>query len=261
MTVVANPVRAALAAGQVSLGVGVRGLRSGEIAPMMKSAGFDWLFIDLEHGPSSVETAFTISVAALGAGIVPMVRVPAGEFVLAARCLDGGALGVFVSHVDTVADAEEAVHALRFPPHGHRSAGGNYPQFGFRGGSAKEVIPAIEQATMIIATLETPKAVENAAAIAAVPGIDVLTMGMNDLSVEMGIPGQLGHDRMALAVQRVAQAAQSAAKFAGFGGVYEPELIRKYVELGMRMILAGNDVGLLFAAAQERAAFVRGCVT
>jgi len=261
MTTVANPVRAALAAGQVSLGVGVRGLRSGEIAPMMKSAGFDWLFIDLEHGPSSVETAYTISVAALGAGIVPMVRVPAGELVLAARCLDGGALGVFVSHVDTVADAEEAVHALRFPPLGHRSAGGNYPQLGFRGGSAKEVIPAIEQATMIIATLETPKAVENAAAIAAVPGIDVLTMGMNDLSVEMGIPGQLGHDRMALAVQRVVQAAQSGAKFAGFGGVYEPELIRKYVGLGMRMILAGNDVGLLFAAAKERAAFVRGCAT
>ena len=62
-------------------------------------------------------------------------------------------------------------------------------------------------------------------------------------------------------VQRVVQAAQSGAKFAGFGGVCEPELIRKYVDLGMRMILAGNDVGLLFAAAKERAAFVRGCVT
>ena len=66
---------------------------------------------------------------------------------------------------------------------------------------------------------------------------------------------------MALAVQNVVQAAQSAGKFAGFGGVYEPELIKKYVGLGMRMILSGNDVGLLFAAAKERAAFVRGCVT
>src|SRR5712671_6313859 len=165
MIAVANPVRAALAAGQVSLGVGVRGLRSGEIAPMMKSAGFDWLFIDLEHGPSSVETAFTISVAAIGAGIVPMVRVPAGEMVLAARCLDGGALGVFISHVDTAADAQAAVEALRFPPLGHRSAGGSYPQLGFRGGSAKTVIPILEQATMLLATLETAKAVQNAAAI------------------------------------------------------------------------------------------------
>lgn len=261
MTSISNPVRAALAAGQLSLGVGVRGLRSGEIARMMKTAGFDWLFIDLEHGPSSVETAFSISVAALDAGIVPIVRVPEGEMVLAARCLDGGALGVFVSHVDTVEDARAAVEALRFPPLGHRSAGGSYPQLGFRGGSAKDVLPALDQATLIMATLETPQAVANAAAIAAVPGIDVLTMGLNDLSVGMGIPGELGHEKIAAAVATVAQAAKAAGKFAGFGGVYQPELIRKYVGLGMQMILCGNDVGLLMAAAQERANFVRNCLT
>jgi 4-hydroxy-2-oxoheptanedioate aldolase len=260
MMTIANPVRAALAAGEISLGVGVRGLRSGEVARIMKSAGFDWLFIDLEHGPSSVETAFTISVAALDAGIVPMVRVAAGELVLAARCLDGGALGIFVSHVDTVEDAREAVNALRFPPLGHRSAGGSYPQLGFRGGSAKDVIPALEQATMIIATLETANAVENAAAISAVPGIDVLTMGLNDLSVDMGIPGQLGHERIAAAVASVARAGRSAGKFVGFGGVYQPDLLKKYIGLGMQMVLCGNDVGLLLAAGQERATFVRNCV-
>ncbi len=259
MTVIANPVRDALAAGKLSLGVGVRGLRTGEIARMMKSAGFDWLFIDLEHGPSSVETAFTISVAALDAGIVPIVRVPEGEMVLAARCLDGGALGVFVSHVETAEDAQAAVRALRFPPLGHRSAGGSYPQLGFRGGSAKEALPAIDAATMIMATLETAKAVENADAIAAVPGVDVLTMGLNDLSVDMGIPGQLGHDKIAAAVDRVAKAAWAAGKFAGFGGVYQPDLIKKYVGLGMRMVLCGNDVGLLMTAAAERANFVRSC--
>jgi 2-keto-3-deoxy-L-rhamnonate aldolase RhmA len=112
---------------------------------------------------------------------------------------------------------------------------------------------------MIMATLETAKAVENASAIAAVPGIDVLTMGLNDLSVDMGIPGQLGHDKVAAAVASVARAAQDAGKFAGFGGVYQPDLIKKYVDLGMRMILCGNDVGLLMAAAQERADFVRNC--
>jgi 4-hydroxy-2-oxoheptanedioate aldolase len=259
VTAIANPVRDALAAGRLSLGVGVRGLRTGEIAPMMKSAGFDWLFIDLEHGPSSIETASSLAVAGLGAGIVPIVRVPAGELVLAARCLDGGALGVFVSHVDTAEDAREAVNALRFPPHGHRSAGGSYPQLGFRGGSSKDVLPAIEQATMIVATLETPTAIENAAAIAAVPGIDVLSMGMNDLSVEMGLPGQLGHERVAAAVKTVAQAAQAAGKFAGFGGVYQPELMKKYIGFGMRMVLCGSDTSLLMAAAQERSAFVRGC--
>src|SRR4051812_3773234 len=257
---IANPVKAALAKGELSLGVGVRGLRTGEIAPIMKSAGFDWLFIDLEHGPSSVETAFMISVAAISAGIVPIVRVAAGEMVLAARCLDGGALGAFISHVDTAADAKMAVEALRFPPLGHRSAGGSYPQLGFRGGSAKTVIPALEHATMLMATLETATAIGNADAIARVPGIDVLTMGMNDLSVDMGIPGQLGHDRMVAAVKTVVKASSTAGKFVGFGGVYEPDLLRRYVGLGMRMILCGNDVGLLLSAAQERASFVRKCI-
>ena len=261
MTAVANPVRAALAAGELSLGVGVRGLRSGEIARIMRTAGYDWLFIDLEHGPSSVETAFTLSVAALDAGIVPIVRVPAGELVLAARCLDGGALGVFISHVDTVADAQAAVTALRFPPLGHRSVGGSYPQLGFRGGAANEVIPAIEQATLLIANLETPLAIQNAAAIAAVPGIDGLVIGMNDLSVEMGIAGELGHPRMVEAVATVAEAARATGTFAGFGGVYQPELMKKYIGLGMRMILCGSDISLLLAAAQEHARFVRGCAS
>jgi 4-hydroxy-2-oxoheptanedioate aldolase len=123
------------------------------------------------------------------------------------------------------------------------------------------VLPALDQATLIMATLESPKAVGNAAAIAAVPGIDVLTMGLNDLSVGMGIPGQLGHEKIAAAVATVAQAARAAGKFAGFGGVYQPELIKKYIGLGMRMILCGNDVGLLMAAAQERASFVRNCMS
>jgi 4-hydroxy-2-oxoheptanedioate aldolase len=261
MISIANPVREALAAGKVSLGVGVRGLRTGEIARMMKTAGFDWLFIDLEHGPSSVETAFSISVAALDVGILPIVRVPEGEMILAARCLDGGALGVFVSHIDTVEDAQTAVRALRFPPLGNRSAGGSYPQLGFRGGSSKDVLPAIDAATMIMATLETGRAVENATAIAAVPGVDVLTMGLNDLSVDLGIPGQLGHDRIAEAVAKVSHAARAAGKFAGFGGVYQPELIKKYIGLGMQMILCGNDVGLLMAAAADRANFVRNCAS
>jgi 4-hydroxy-2-oxoheptanedioate aldolase len=260
MTSLANPARTALADGRLSLGIGVRGMRGVEVARIMKSAGFDWLFVDLEHGPSSIETVFSISVAALDAGIAPLVRVPAGELVLAARCLDSGALGVVMSHVDTAEDARATVDALRFPPLGHRSVGGSYAQLGFRGGSAKDVIPVLEQATLIVATLETPEGIENANAIAAVPGIDALLIGANDLSVEMGIPGELGHERMAAAVQTVIKACAASGKFAGVGGVYKSDLLKAYVGHGMRMILCGSDIGLLLAAAAERAKFVRGCL-
>jgi 4-hydroxy-2-oxoheptanedioate aldolase len=255
-----NPVRTALAAGQLSIGIGIRGVRGVEIARMMKTAGFDWLFIDLEHGPTSIETVFSICVAALDAGIAPLVRVPAGERVLAARCLDSGALGIVMSHVDTAEDARATVNALRFPPIGHRSVGGSYPQLGFRGGGADEVIPVLEKATLLIATLETPKGVENAEAIAATPGIDALLIGGNDLSTEMGLPGQLGHPRMHEAVRHVVEACKRNGKAAGIGGVYQPDLLKTYIGLGMRMILSGSDISLLIAAAQERAKFVRGCL-
>ena len=99
-----NPVKDRLERGELAIGVGVRGVRGVrgvEVARLMKSAGFDWLFIDLEHGSTSVETAGQISVAALDAGIAPLVRVPAGELALGARCLDSGALGVVIPHVDT----------------------------------------------------------------------------------------------------------------------------------------------------------------
>src|SRR5215471_3591795 len=89
-----NPARARLERGELSLGVGVRAARTVDIAKMMKSCGFDWLFIDLEHGTMSLEFATTIAVAALDTGIAPIVRVPFMQHHMATRALDGGALGI-----------------------------------------------------------------------------------------------------------------------------------------------------------------------
>ena len=97
----------------------------------MKAAGFDWLFIDLEHGSMSIETACEISVAAQDFGIAPIVRVPYGELTMATRVLDGGALGIVIPHVDTAEEAKEIADRLRYPPRGHRSVGGGQAQFDY----------------------------------------------------------------------------------------------------------------------------------
>lgn len=254
-----NPTKELLAAGSLSVGIGVRTVRTGEIAPVMKNAGFDWLFIDLEHGPSAVESAYNISVAALGAGITPIVRVPQGDLRLAARCLDGGALGIVMPHVDTPEQAREVVSALRFAPRGHRSIAGGYPQFGFLNRPATEVVRELDAATLIVVMLETPQAIANAEAIAAVPGVDILLVGSNDLCLEMGIPGELTNPRLAQAYQAVIDACARHGKWAGLGGVYTPELLQRYLPMGMRFVLAGSDLGLLMGAAQQQAALIRGC--
>ncbi len=252
-----NPSKQLLTAGAVSVGIGVRIVRSGEIAPIMKTAGFDYLFIDLEHGPCSVESAYTISVGALSAGITPIVRVPAGELALAARCLDGGALGIVMPHVDTPEQAEEVVRALRFAPRGQRSIAGGYPHFGFANRPATDVVRELDEATLIVVMLETPLAIENALRIAQVPGVDILLVGTNDLCLEMGIPGQLTDPRVGAALQKVVAACRRHGKWPGMGGVYSRELLQQYLPLGMRFILAGTDLGLLLGAAQDQAGFIR----
>src|SRR5512133_1982555 len=121
MPSIVNPAKQRLLQGELALGMGVRGVRGVEVARIMKSAGYDFLFIDLEHGATSVETAFQISVAALDAGIAPLIRVPHGELALGTRCLDGGGLGIVIPHVDTAEEARAMVNAFRFQPVGHRS--------------------------------------------------------------------------------------------------------------------------------------------
>lgn len=252
-----NPAKSALVAGKVAAGVGVRTVRGVEIAKVMKTAGFDFLFIDLEHGPSSVETACSIAVAALDAGIAPIVRVPHMDLKLATRCLDGGALGIVVPHVDTPEEAKAVVDALRFPPAGHRSIAGGYPQFGFATVPAADAVREMNAATLVVVMIETPLAVENAERIAAVPGIDVLLMGTNDLCLELGIPGKLDDPKLVAALDTVLAACKKHGKWPGLGGVYAKPLLGTYLAKGFKFVLCGNDLGLLMAAASDQAGFVK----
>lgn len=256
---IVNPAKELLAKGALAAGIGVRGVRGPDVARVMKTAGFDWLFIDLEHGATSIETAYSICVAALDAGIAPLVRVPAGELAMGTRCLDSGALGIVIPHVDTPEEARAMVNAFRFPPLGHRSIGGAYPQLGFAAFAAKDTVSALNDATLVVAMLETPRAIDNAEAIASIPGIDVLLIGSNDLCLEMGIPGQLDNPRLVSAIDTVVRACQNRGKWPGLGGVYGKDLLKQYIGRGMRMILSGNDISLLLAAAQDQAKFVRSC--
>ncbi|HEY7758701.1 MAG TPA: aldolase/citrate lyase family protein [Burkholderiales bacterium] len=257
---IVNPAKERLTRGELAIGMGVRGVRGVEVARVMKTAGYDFLFIDLEHGATSVETAFQISVAALDAGIAPLVRVPHGELAMGTRCLDGGGLGLVIPHVDGANEARAMVDAFKFAPLGRRSIGGAYPQFGFAPTPAADVVSGLNDATLLVAMIETPRAVQNAEQIAGVAGIDVLLMGTNDLCLEMGIPGKLDDERVVSAIDTVVAACRKHGKWPGLGGVYGRELMKRYIGRGMRFVLTGNDVSLLLSAAQEQASFARGCL-
>ncbi len=257
MTKITNPARARLEAGEVSIGCGLRQARTVDIAKAMKTCGFDWLFIDLEHGAMSLDTAVQISVAALDAGIAPLARVPRGQYSMATRLLDGGAMGIVMPHVDTADEARDVVDHLKYPPVGHRSVYGMLPHFDFQRQKPGEATELLNHATLLTVMLESPQAIENADAIAQVSGVDVLLIGTGDLTTEMGIPGQVLDDRVVAAYKTTIAACAKHGKWVGMGGATGEAALSKYIGMGVRMILAGNDLSLLMEAAAARTKQVR----
>jgi 4-hydroxy-2-oxoheptanedioate aldolase len=114
-----------------------------------------WLYLDMEHGVMSLEACAQISTAALDADIAPIARVPNGEYAIATRALDNGALGIVMPHVDSAAEAREVVNRLKYPPVGHRSMGGIGPHYGLRSASSGEAAAALNAANLTIVMLET----------------------------------------------------------------------------------------------------------
>jgi 4-hydroxy-2-oxoheptanedioate aldolase len=257
MVTVRNVARERLEEGHLSLGVGVRLTRSVEIAKAMAAAGFDWLFLDMEHGVMSLDACAQISTAALDAGIAPIARVPNGEYAMATRALDNGALGIVMPHVNTAAEAREVVDRLKYPPIGHRSMGGIGPHYELRSASSREAAASLNAANLTIVMLETPTAIDNAEEIAAVSGIDVLLIGTNDLCAEMGIHGDFGNEQVSQAYRRMIAAARKHRKFPGMAGVYNETLMPHYIEMGARFVLGGQDAAFMTSGAALRAEFLR----
>lgn len=257
MVAIVNLARERLQRGELAIGIGLRQARTVDIAKIMKTAGFDWLFIDQEHGALGLDDAAEISCAAQDAGITPIVRVPGFEHYHAAKALDGGAQGIVVPHVDTANVAAAMVQNCRYPPLGKRSVVGSLPQLDFASVPLGQAAEAVNASTLLVLMIETAEAVTNAAAIAAVPGVDVLLVGANDLSMELGIPGELDHPKMVEALENVVAACHAAGIYPGLGGVYQQDMIARYIDMGFRMILAGSDLSLMLMAGKASTSAIR----
>jgi 4-hydroxy-2-oxoheptanedioate aldolase len=258
--VVRNSVKERIARGEVASSMTVRLTRSIEIARLAATAGFDSLYVDLEHSSLSLETTSQICIAALDVGIAAFVRVPQLELVQ--RVLDGGALGIIVPDVRNAEQAREAVRAAKYPPLGERGFASALAQFQFRSLPTTEHYRLLNDATMVIPQFESAEAIENADAIFAVDGVDMALFGTNDLTADMGIPGEYDHPRVHDAYARAIAAAKKHGKHVGVGGLgARPKLIAAFVKMGARYVSTGTDLGFLLGAATEQAKQVRALET
>jgi 2-keto-3-deoxy-L-rhamnonate aldolase RhmA len=256
MSTVPNHTLRQLREGKLAIGLGVRQARTVDIAQIAKTAGFDWLFIDGEHSSIDADTAAQIAAASLAVGITPVVRVPGLEHWHASRMLDNGAQGIVVPHVDTAEEARRVANACRYPPIGKRSMGGGLQQLGFESVPVGEAARIVNEETLVVVMIESPQGVESCEAIAAVPGIDALLIGTNDLCFELGIPGRFDDPRVGDAYRKVIAACRKHGKFPGMGGMYTPGLLERHIAMGVQLILSGSDFSLLMQAATARASLV-----
>lgn len=250
-----NPVKAKIAAGGAALGLGVRLVRSAEIARIARASGHDFLFLDLQHSLFNLETLGHIAQAALALGVAPVARVRSVRDPDVQALLDNGITGIVFPDVNTEADARAAVGAVRFGPLGRRSVTGGYPYFDFRPVPPAQSLPAVDAATLLVCMIETREGVRNAEAIAAVPGIDVIHMGMNDLLTDMGKPGQYADPELEEAVTKVLAACWANGRAFGAGGNRDPKAQAAVIRRGAQFLTTQTDIALLSSGA---AAWTRG---
>jgi 2-keto-3-deoxy-L-rhamnonate aldolase RhmA len=252
MAIRQNVMKSLMKSGKVVASFNVNRWRHVDVAEIAKGAGFEWLFLDLEHSVLSEEMAAQMCVTALAAGVTPIARVGMDQHYQAARLLDAGAQGIVFPHVDTVEQAAAAVRATKYPPLGTRSLTAPLAQAEFKRSVDPQSLAALNAETLTIVMIETRTAVANAGAIAAVEGVDGLMIGTSDLSADYGISGDPGHPDILAAYGEVAAAARAANRFFGMGGVYSKDLITRYLKFGVQFLLGGADVSFVMEGARTR---------
>ncbi|WP_454692660.1 HpcH/HpaI aldolase family protein [Achromobacter aloeverae] len=251
-TLTRNPLRERLARGELATSMSLRMSRSHEIGRIAASAGFDALYVDLEHSVLSLETAATLCHAAREAGVVPLVRLPGLDSSLIGRVLDGGAMGLILPHIEDAAQACAAVSAALYPPRGTRSMGTGQALLHYRSFPAAQACAALNEAIFIAVMVESAAGLAAVDAIAAVAGVDMLFVGAGDLGAELGWAAA-DDDAVVDAFGKVVAAARPHGKFVGAGGIANrPAAMRRVFDLGVRFISTGTDLGFLAAGAARQ---------
>jgi 2-keto-3-deoxy-L-rhamnonate aldolase RhmA len=242
-----NPVKKLLREGKPALGLTIT-VPSVEIVAQAASLGFDFLWIEMEHSPTTLETLRDMVLAMRGLKAIPFARVPANELWTAKRVLDTGVLGVVFPFTSTPELARQAAAACKYPPHGRRGSGAGLATF--RWPAPQGYHDFADENVMVIVNIEEAEAVENIDAIASTPGVDVLFIGTSDLSFSLGFRGNYDHPRVQEAIAEIVKAGQKHQKILG-APVGAPEQLKKYLDRGFLFFQASTELALLKAGARQ----------
>jgi 2-keto-3-deoxy-L-rhamnonate aldolase RhmA len=251
-----NRVKRALMNGEVQVGTWVNSFGTPQIAQVLATAGFDFMYIDMEHSVLSIETVGSLCHSALAAGLVPIVRPPAKDPHLLTRPLDGGAMGLLVPHVDSREEAESIVRAVRYPPEGVRGMSLQGPHTGWGKAKGDEYVASTHAETLLLVQIESDAGMRNLDGILSVEGVDGAVIGRADLSTDLGLPGQTNHPEVVRRVEMMIEACQRNGKIPGLL-VQDVASAREWIGKGIRLVPYSNEVSILVNAASRAIGEIR----
>ena len=220
------------------------------IGEMLGLIGFDFVWIDMEHNPFSLEDVLGQIIAIEGAGAAPLVRIPSIDPIIVKRVLELVPAGIIFPNVRSREEAELAVKSCLYPPKGIRGFGpGRASRYGLT--DTARYIQDSETATWKIIQIEHIEALDHLDEILAVEGVDTIVIGPNDLSGSIGLLGQTDHPNVKKLMDRIAEKARLAGIPFGVSMGYNPLVIREWIERGVSWIGAGSDIGYMFQQAME----------
>jgi 2-keto-3-deoxy-L-rhamnonate aldolase RhmA len=242
-----NPVKEQLEKGQPVVGVVIT-VNSVEVAAQAAAMGFDFLWLEMEHAPISLETVRNTVLATRGLPAVPFARPPVNELWSAKQLLDAGVLGIIFPFTRTPELARRAVAACRYPPAGLRGSGADLAQF--RWPPAKDYYDFADENVLVIAVVEDTSALSQIDEIAATPGIDVLFIGTSDLSFSLGLRGQQDHPKLDEAIQKIVTAGKKHGKVLGRPAL-TPAQVKEFQTQGFLFFMSCTDISLMAAGAHQ----------
>jgi staphyloferrin B biosynthesis citrate synthase len=246
-----NPILSRMAEGRTALGLTLRMVGNPETLRVARASGHHFVRIDNQHGVFDLETVAAVAGAGLSSGTGTLVRARGADDPDVALLLDVGIGGVVFPDIEEADQARAAVSATRFPPLGARSYGGTYPHFDYRGLPVDEAMSRLDRTTLVGCMIESARGMDQVAEIAAVPGLDLLHLGMSDLLISMGIPGDYDSAELWSALDRIIDVAADRGLHVGCGGAPTVDHQAEAIRRGARLVTTRADVNFLLGAAGD----------
>jgi 2-keto-3-deoxy-L-rhamnonate aldolase RhmA len=245
-----NRTKRSLQQGQTVIGTWLDELRSPAVAQLLAAAGMDFLIVDMEHGPYTLETMAEIVRVARLVEITPIVRIPQLSWEWVGRVLDAGAQGLMLPRAEEPAQIEEFIAYLKYPPAGRRGMASGLGNTDFQWVTTAEYIDFINDELLVSVQVESAAAVDNLEALVRMPGVDVFFIGPEDLSISLGLAGQQQHPKVVQTIELILATLTRAGCIPGIH-TSDPAALRTLSAQGVRCFTFASDIEFIYNGARQ----------